>query len=117
MNKKGFTLVEVGLVVMMIALLAAIAIHSFIKAKEESEKKAKAKLMESLETDAFDSPQTVIPKISVDTSLKIVAMGTTKDFTVYKVVDTSDIKPSKFYVVVGADTNSSPQKITLEKAE
>jgi prepilin-type N-terminal cleavage/methylation domain-containing protein len=39
-NKKGFTLVEIMIVVAIIGLLAAIAIPSFVKARAESQAKA-----------------------------------------------------------------------------
>ena len=38
MNRKGFTLVEIMIVVAIIALLAAIAIPSFLKSRQESRK-------------------------------------------------------------------------------
>jgi len=40
MNKKGFTLVEIMIVVLIIGLLAAIAIPNFIKARTETHKNA-----------------------------------------------------------------------------
>jgi len=39
-NKRGFTLVEIMIVVAIIGLLAAIAIPSFVKARAESQAKA-----------------------------------------------------------------------------
>lgn len=39
-SKKGFTLVEIMIVVAIIGLLAAIAIPSFIKARQESQTKS-----------------------------------------------------------------------------
>ena len=38
LNRKGFTLVEIMIVVAIIALLAAIAIPSFLKSRQESRK-------------------------------------------------------------------------------
>ena len=40
MNKKGFTLVEIMIVVLIIGLLAAIAIPNFIKARKTTQKNA-----------------------------------------------------------------------------
>ncbi len=40
MNKKGFTLVEIMIVVLIIGLLAAIAIPNFIKARTTTQKNA-----------------------------------------------------------------------------
>lgn len=40
MNKKGFTLVEIMIVVLIIGLLAAIAIPNFIKARKTTQMKA-----------------------------------------------------------------------------
>ena len=39
-NRKGFTLVEIMIVVAIIAVLAAIAIPNFIKSRKESQKNA-----------------------------------------------------------------------------
>ena len=39
-NRKGFTLVEIMIVVAIIAILAAIAIPNFIKSRKESQKNA-----------------------------------------------------------------------------
>jgi len=39
-NRKGFTLVEIMIVVAIIAILAVIAIPNFIKSREESQKSA-----------------------------------------------------------------------------
>ena len=40
MNKKGFTLVEIMIVVLIIGLLAAIAVPSFMRARRDSRSKA-----------------------------------------------------------------------------
>lgn len=109
--KKGFTLIEVFIIVLIIGILSAIAIPSFIRAKEQSDKNKQAKL-----DSEFISKITVPPPISVKSALEIAAVGASEAFIVYKIIDNGEAEPKRFYVVVSTSSNVA-QKISLEKGE
>jgi len=113
MNKNGFMLIEVMIVAIIIGLLVAIAVPSFIKAKKQAEAKRHKKAMGQLLVP--NQENILVPSIPIKTPLQIVAMGSCLAFEVYKVADTSYTPEKTFYVVVSS--NSVFQKISLEKTE
>lgn len=117
MSKSGMELLETMIVVFIIGALAAIAIPSFIKAKTEFDRKQKVKeLQESLLVHVSPNYMGVTTsKIPTKSALEILAIGSCDSFIVYKVIDTVEDKPNKFYVVLSS--NCPPQTISLEKPE
>lgn len=113
--KKGFTLVEVMIVVIIVGILMAIAIPSFMKARQTALAKRNAELANAT-FPVLGSDYAIPPIKREESPLKISAMGACEVFTVYKVIDTTDkLITHSFYVVVSS--NSPPQKISLEKSE
>lgn len=99
-NRKGFTLVEIMIVVAIIAVLAAIAIPNFIKSRKESQKNACIANLKQIEGAIEQAkmagkatPGTTDIWGSTDAYIKVKPLcpyDTTKDYT----LPTGDTRPT-----------------------
>lgn len=99
-NKKGFTLVEIMIVVGIIALIAAIAIPNYVKAREQTQKNA---CIENLR--------------QIHTAVQIWSVASNK--TGGDTPTTADLAPAyirKWPVCPKSSTSYSPSAVSAEPA-
>jgi len=102
--KKGFTLIEIIIVLAIVGIMAAVAIPSFRKARNA------AQANKSMSLVVLSNNNDIATALS---SIKLMAKC--PKFEVYKVRDNERFSECRFYVVVLSDTNGILQNAILER--